>query len=216
MKRATKTGKFGPIRSFLYRFSAEPALVPLHLRIAGEVPIDEGAALDVGCGSGRLTRRIAAARPRLRVVGLEPSEPLLQRAREEPALPNLEFRSAPVEKIPFSDEFDFALSVLSFHHWDDPVAGLAGVHRALKPGGRLWIYESDPGAPADEILRDRAPLWGWFRFPVWWQRRIERNHGFLPEEVDTKLRPLVARTPFRDLRVARSGSTMRLEMEKAQ
>lgn len=215
MKRPTKTGKFGPVRSFLYRFSAEPALVPLHRRIAGEIPIEGGSLLDIGCGTGRVARRIAVAHPRVRVVGLEPSEALLRQAGQETALPNLEFQCGSIEESAFSEEFDFAISVLSFHHWEDPVAGLTGVHRALKAGGRLWIYENDPDAPADAIRGDRATLWGWFRFPIWWQRRIERNHGFLPTEVDEKLRPLVARSPFGDLRVTRTGSTLRLEMEKA-
>ena len=215
MKRPTQTGTFGPLRSFFYRVSAEPALAPLHRRIAGEVPIERGALLDVGCGSGRVARLIAAQRPSVRVVGLEPSEPLLRRAREEEPLANLEFRSGSIETASFSEEFDFALTILSFHHWEDPIAGLAAAHRALKPGGRFWIYENDPGAPADVIRRDRAALWGFFRFPIGWQRRIERNHGFLPEEVDVKLAPLVARSPFADFRVTRTGSTMRLEMQRS-
>lgn len=214
MKRPTQTGTFGPVRSFFYRISAEPSLAPLHRRIAGEVPIETGALLDIGCGPGRVARLVAAERPSVRVVGLEPSETLLRQAREGEPLPNLEFRPGSIESAAFSEEFDFALTVLSFHHWEDPVAGLAGAHRALKPGGRLWIYENDPEAPADEIRGDRAALWGWFRFPVWCQRRIERNHGFLPAEVDGKLEPLVARSPFAGMHVTRTGSTMRLEMEK--
>jgi len=216
MKQCAHPGKFGAIRAWLYRFSAVPSLAPLHRRIAAEVPIEGGALLDIGCGPGTLDRMIAQARPGVRVVGLEPSEPLLDEARRHGRLPNLEFRAGSIQEAPFSEEFDFALAVLSFHHWEDVAAGLDGAHRALKPGGRFWIYENDPEAPAAEIRRDRAPLWGWFRMPVWIRRRIVRKHGLTEEEAGGSVRALVERSPFRDVAVVRSGSTLRLELSRAR
>jgi SAM-dependent methyltransferase len=204
--------KFGPVKTFFYRLWAEPSIDPMHRRIAGEVPIDRGKLLDVGCGAGKLDRLIAAARPDVRVVGVDSSEPMIRAARKRSDLPNLDFRLGTVEDSGSSAEFDFALSVLSFHHWDEPEETLAAVHRALVPGGRFWIYEMDPDASADAIRADRAPLWGFLRLPIGMQRRMSRDHGFSASEVDAVVRPAVARTPFRDLRVARTGSMMRLEL----
>jgi len=207
--------KFGPVKTFFYRLWAEPSIEPMHRRIAGEVPIDRGRLLDVGCGAGKLDRLIAAARPNLRVVGLDSSEPMIRAARKRSDRPNVEFRLGTVEVSGSSAEFDFALSVLSFHHWDAPEETLAAVHRALVPGGRFWIYEMDPDASAEAIRTDRAPLWGFLRLPVRMQRRMARDHGFSAPEVETVVRPSVARTPFRDLRLTRTGSMFRLEMEKS-
>ena len=207
--------KFGPVKTFFYRLWAEPSIEPMHRRIAGEVPIDRGRLLDVGCGAGKLDRLIAAARPNLRVVGLDSSEPMIRAARKRSDRPNAEFRLGTVEVSGSSAEFDFALSVLSFHHWDAPEETLAAVHRALVPGGRFWIYEMDPDASAEAIRTDRAPLWGFLRLPVRMQRRMARDHGFSAPEVETVVRPSVARTPFRDLRLTRTGSMFRLEMEKS-
>jgi SAM-dependent methyltransferase len=204
--------KFGPVKTFFYRSWAEPSIDPMHRRVATEVPIDCGKLLDVGCGAGKLDRLIAAARPNLRVVGLDSSEPMIRAARKRSDLPNLEFRLGTVERSGSSAEFDFAVSVLSFHHWDEPEETLAAVHRALVPGGRFWIYEMDPDASADAIRADRAPLWGFLRVPVGMQRRMVRHHGFSASEVEAVVRPAVARTPFRDLRVTRTGSMMRLEL----
>jgi SAM-dependent methyltransferase len=206
---------FGPVKTFFYRLWAEPSIDPMHRRIAAEVPIDRGRLLDVGCGAGKLDRLIAAARPSVHVVGLDSSQPMIRAARKRSDLPNVEFRAGTVEGSCMSAEFDFAISVLSFHHWEEPEETLSAVHRALVPGGRFWIYEMDPDASADAIRADRAPLWGFLRLPVGMQRRMARDHGFSESEVDNVVRPAVARTPFRDVHLTRTGSMMRLEMEKS-
>jgi SAM-dependent methyltransferase len=206
--------RFGALASLLYRRWAEPVVAPMHRRIGAEVPIERGSLLDIGCGPGRLDRLLAAARPELRVVGLDSSPDMVRQAGRGPSLPNLEFREGEVEAAPFREEFDFALSVLSFHHWEEPSEGLEAVHRALKPGGRFWIYESDPEAPKEEIRRDRAPLWGFLRLPIWLERAAERGHGFTLREVEETVRPVVAASPFRTLDVARTGSTLRVSLTK--
>lgn len=206
---------FGPVKTFFYRLWAEPSIDPMHRRIAAEVPIERGKLLDVGCGAGKLDRLIAAARSNLRVVGLDSSEAMIRAARKRSSgVPNLEFRLGTVEASGSSGEFDFAVSVLSFHHWEEPGETLTAVHSALAPGGRFWIYEMDPDASADAIRADRAPLWGFLRIPVGMQRRMARDHGFSAREVEAVVRPVVARTSFRDVRVTRTGSMLRLELAR--
>jgi len=210
-----KPEEFGPIRSFLYQRWAEPSLEPLHSRIAAEIPVERGRLLDIGCGPGNLDRKIAGRHPDLEVIGLDESEAMLSRAARGPLLKNLEFRRGAVESLPFREEFDFALSVLSFHHWEEPVAGLEGVCRALKPGGWFWIYEGNPEAPLEELRRDQAPLWGWLRMPEWLARRGLRGHGFTAAEIDRDVRPAVARTAFESCEVAPSGSLLRVTLRKS-
>lgn len=204
---------FGPVKTFFYRLWAEPSIDPMHRRIAAEVPIERGRMLDVGCGAGKLARLIAAARLNLRVVGIDSSEPMIRSAlKRSVGIANVEFRHGTVEGASSTGEFDFALTVLSFHHWEEPEATLAAIHRALVPGGQLWIYEMDPEAPAEAIRADRAPLLGFLRIPMGMQRRMARDHGFTVGEAESVVRPVVARAPFRDLRVGRSGSMLRMEL----
>jgi SAM-dependent methyltransferase len=229
-----KPERFGAVASFFYEKLAEPSLEPMHRRIASEIPIERGRLLDIGCGPGDLDRMLAKNRPDLQVVGLDESEAMVRRATRRRGLPNnLQFRRGSVEDLSArgfggpqgpplgllghtpSEEFDFALSVLSFHHWEEPVAGLEAVHRALKPGGRLWIYEGDPEAPLEELRRDQKPLWGWLRMPEWLLRKGLRGHGFTVAEIDRTVRPAVARTSFGACAVARSGPMLRLSLAKA-
>jgi len=207
--------RFGRLASRLYRVWGEPTLAPTYRRVGAEVPIESGRLLDVGCGPGRLARLLAAANPDLAVVGLDASPSMVREARRGPSPPNLEFREGRVEDGAFENEFDFVLALLSFHHWEDPSGGLEAVHRALKPGGRFWIYESDPEASDEEIRRDHAPLWGWLRMPPWLERLLSRGHGFSQAEIASVVRPLVADTPFGECVVEPRGSTWRIALQKA-
>ncbi len=207
--------KFGAVRSFFYHRLGEPSLEPLHRRIVSEIPIAQGRLLDVGCGPGNLDRLLAAARPALSVVGVDESEEMIRRAQARKRPSNLEFRRGTAEGLGSREEFDFALSVLSFHHWEEPEAGLEAVHRALKPGGRFWIYEGNPEAPREELRRDQRPLLGWVRLPEGLVRKGLRGHGFTAAEIDTLVRPAVARTSFRTCESSPSGSMMRVSLERA-
>jgi SAM-dependent methyltransferase len=205
--------KFGAVKSFFYRLWAEPSIEPMHRRIASEVPIEKGRLLDVGCGGGKVDRLIAASRPNVAVLGLDSSEPMLAAARKRSSAPNVDFRLGTIEEAGFSGEFDFALTVLSFHHWEEPGAGLRAVQRALVPGGSFWIYEMDPEASEATIRRDRAAIWGFLTLPVKMQRAMARDHGFTAAQVDELVRPLAEESGFAAMRVTHAGSTLRLELQ---
>jgi SAM-dependent methyltransferase len=206
--------RFGAIASFLYRRWGEPSLAPLYRRVGAEIPIEQGRLLDVGCGPGRLDRLLAAANPALEVVGLDASPAMLRQAQRGPLPPNLEFREGRVEDSGLDGSFDFAVALLSFHHWEEPRRGLESVHRLLSPGGRFWIYESDANASDVDLRLDRAPLWGWLRLPASLERWMARGHGFSEREIEEVVRPVVAQSPFEWCEAHRRGSTWRISMRK--
>lgn len=205
--------RFGAIASFFYRLCAERALSPMHDRIAAEIPVDRGRILDVGCGPGRLTRRIAAARPNAEVTGLDLSADMIRQAERAPKLRNLVFRQGRPASLEGGAPFDFAVSVLSFHHWEEPAEDLSAIHRILSSSGRLWIYEQDPEADGAAIHADRARLWLGLRMPLVWQRHLARGHGFTAREIEANVRPLVERT-WKRFEISRSGSCLRMELQK--
>jgi SAM-dependent methyltransferase len=209
-----KPETFGPIKSFFYRRWGERSLEPLYLRVAAEIPISQGRLLDVGCGPGKLDRLIAESRQSVSVVGLDASPAMIRQASRSPVPRNLEFREGAVEGAGFTEEFDFAFSLLSFHHWEEPAEGLTAVWRALRRGGRFWIYEMDPEAPIEAIRHDEAPLWGWLRLPEGIVRRGIRGHGFTRDEVDRVLGPVIAKSPFGSPDVEPTGSLLRIALRR--
>jgi|GEM_PF-326861 len=131
--------------------------------------------LDVGCGTGVLTR-LAAQRVGVSgtAIGIDPSPAMLQIARRNAddsrdggvrakqdaragASPAL-FKVAAIESLPFDNgRFDVVLSSCMLHHLAPELkrAGLAEVYRVLKPGGRFVIVDVD------------RPASGWVWLIVW-------------------------------------------------
>jgi demethylmenaquinone methyltransferase/2-methoxy-6-polyprenyl-1,4-benzoquinol methylase len=91
-----------------------------------------GSAVDVACGSGRLTAELARlAGPTGRVVGVDFSEAMLSVARRQHA--GLEFAWANALALPFGEgEFDAATMGFGLRNLDDPVGGLREMTRVAR------------------------------------------------------------------------------------
>jgi ubiquinone/menaquinone biosynthesis C-methylase UbiE len=112
--------------------------------VAGEAGVGPGdRVVDVGCGPGRFLRE--AAERGAEAVGVEPSGQMRRLAAwRTPASLRERVRvvDGTAERLPLDDGWaTVAWAVASYHHWADPDAGLAELHRVLAPGGRLLIVE---------------------------------------------------------------------------
>jgi arsenite methyltransferase len=97
--------------------------------------------LDVGCGAGWLSRRLAKLVPEGRVVGMDVSDEMIRRARRGSVdFDNLLFVTGEVAQIPWEPNFfSYAISVESSYYWPDPAVGLKEIFRVLHDGGSAWI-----------------------------------------------------------------------------
>jgi SAM-dependent methyltransferase len=123
-----------------------------------------GRAIDVGCGGGHVSYRLAAHAGS--VVAYDLTEAMLDAVAAEASargLSNIVVWQGAAERLPFADAtFDMVASRFSAHHWRDLDTGLREARRVLAPGGRaLFIDSVSPGAPlldtvlqAVELLRD--------------------------------------------------------------
>jgi SAM-dependent methyltransferase len=106
--------------------------------------------LDVGCGSGTSTLEAAErVAPSGRVVGVDISAAMLEPARRRVAatgsdLIDLLQADAQVHRFEVGS-FDVVISRFGLMFFDDPVAALANLAGALRPGGRLcFVCPQDP------------------------------------------------------------------------
>jgi predicted methyltransferase len=104
------------------------------------------AVADIGTGAGYMLPFLSrAVGPQGKVVAQDIFPDFLEKAKQLAArekLTNVEFLKG-TEKDPGlgTAAIDVALALDSYHHYNYPAEMLAGIHRALKPGGRLVIVE---------------------------------------------------------------------------
>jgi ubiquinone/menaquinone biosynthesis C-methylase UbiE len=116
-----------------------------------------GRTLDLGCGTGR---NLPLAPAGVTVIGLDPSEDALRRARRR--APHVPLVLASAEALPFRDAtFETVLSGLVFCSVPDATRGLHEVRRVLRPDGQLRMMEHVRSTrPWKARFQDRiAPLW---------------------------------------------------------
>ena len=156
------------------RYDTQHGLLTLHSdergrRLVVQHAVDEGdSVLDAGGGTGG-TALLDARKvgPRGRVVLLDFSTGMLEQARRKAEAAGLaermDFRAGDLLDLPFEEaSFDAVLSTYSVCPLGDPKAGVMGLYRALRPGGRLGVAHS--AEPANPLLRRVA---GWVEAVAW-------------------------------------------------
>jgi demethylmenaquinone methyltransferase / 2-methoxy-6-polyprenyl-1,4-benzoquinol methylase len=101
---------------------------------------EDGVALDVACGSGRLALELRRRAPRGTVVGLDFSAGMLRVAAEAVAGP-VWVRGDGL-RLPFPDAtFDAVTVAFGLRNFADPATGMREMRRVLRPGGTALVLE---------------------------------------------------------------------------
>ena len=126
--------------------------------LAAHPPRPGDRALDIGCGFGDTTRRLAELVGDGEVVGVDVAEPFLEVAREEAAaagVGNVDYRVGDVQVADLGGPYDYVFSRMGVMFFANPVAALRNVRAAMRPGGRLcvvvwrrkldnsWVWEAE-------------------------------------------------------------------------
>ena len=115
----------------------------LHRRFIRKVqPVQDKDVLDVGCGTGAVSRRLVSRGAR--VWGVDYSPGMLAAAREiSQENKGLTFVEGSACSLPFEDNrFDCVTSAFSFHHFPDAMEALKEMRRVLKPGGEVYLCDA--------------------------------------------------------------------------
>lgn len=157
--------------------------------------------LDAGCGSGQITRTIAAAVPQGQATGVDREPRYIGYARrraQAEGVSNLAFCEGNLLALPFADgQFDLAWSKHVLQWMDRPVAALAEMARVVRPGGRVLAANFDgfllQHFPEDPVVQ--ADMQRWFGaaheamgFDNWIGRKLPRmflDAGLTDIRVDT-------------------------------
>jgi trans-aconitate methyltransferase len=105
--------------------------------------------LDLGCGTGQLTQKIAESGAD--VLGLDASADMIGQARQN--YPRLQFVLADAAALKFENEFDAVFSNAALHWILDRAGVVAGIARVLKKGGR---FVAEFGGKGNVRILERA------------------------------------------------------------
>jgi SAM-dependent methyltransferase len=130
-----------------------------------------GRALDVGCGIGRWSLRLAAQG--MDVTGIDLSEYMVGQAQRKALAAGLEcrFLASNVQSLSLTDRYDLVLSVTVLQHVVDPAAAqsaLRDLARLLAPGGELILLEA---APSLAEARCDSPIFS-ARTAAWYREAL--------------------------------------------
>lgn len=104
-------------------------------------PDPDGTYLDIGCGTGNYTTALHNLGTRF--IGIDPSEKMLERAREQTT--TIKWKLGTADHIDLPDHsMDGVLATLTLHHWPNLTDGFQELRRVLKPRSKLVIFTSTP------------------------------------------------------------------------
>lgn len=170
-KREQLRGLFGGVAG-LYESTRQSYPAEIVDAILTTAAIGPGAAvLEIGCGTGQLTRHLAGRGLNVTAIDIGPA--MVDAARHAVPDPMTRFQISAFEDFPDSGPFDLIVSATAFH-WVDPDAGWAKAARLLRPSG--WLALLTTGERYPEPLRTALrELWtrysrqvtGWSDQPGW-------------------------------------------------
>ena len=139
---------------------ADPQQQAMRRAFLSDIRFPAGArVLEVGCGTGVMSRVLARWPEVGSVVGVDPARSLLVKARELAAgVPNLSFQEADGRALPFDDEsFDAVIFDSTLSHVPSPELALRQAARVLRPLGWLGVFDGDY-ATATVAIGEHDPL----------------------------------------------------------
>jgi ubiquinone/menaquinone biosynthesis C-methylase UbiE len=117
----------------------------IHRALLNMIPAEMApqVILDIGCGTGRLLRKLASRFPSASLIGVDPAERMIAEARRR--TPGATFYVGQAEDLPLpAASLDLVVSTTSFHHWRDQALGVRQVGCVLRPGGCFVLADVLP------------------------------------------------------------------------
>lgn len=153
---------------------------------------DDARILDVGCGDGfhlELLKKYGGKNWLLEGIDLDARAVEMARNR------GLNARLGTVQDIKESDFYDFAFTVQTIEHVEQPDEFLRAIKRILKPGGKLVVVTDNTDSYDFKLFKKSH--WGGYHFPRHWNlfnrknlARLGEKVGFKTEKIMTQVSPV--------------------------
>lgn len=170
--------------------------------------------LDLGCGTGHLIKElhveIGKAGIEAVMHGIDIGSASVRECREHLAragLPGIDIKEGDGARVPMADgSMDVVISSLSMHHWSRPEAVLAEIHRVLKPGGKMVIF--DLRRDARRFYHHAFDRWFTPRMPEPLKSAGDPYRSLLASYTPAEVEAMLERTPWARERVTVAPRTV--------
>ncbi len=195
--------------------AADPQFAALIQSYLATIPLPPRASvLEVGCGSGPVTRVLGLWPGVALAIGVDPSPVFIAKARElSAAQPNVSFREGDGRSLPIADASqDLVVFHTSLCHTPEPERAVAEAFRVVKPGGWVAACDGDYSqasvalAPDDPLQNAVRMMFANFVHDLWLVRRLPvmltaagfadvelRGHGYVQSDQPSYLLTVIDR-----------------------
>lgn len=120
--------------------------------------------LDIGCGDGKITALLAKRVPQGMVIGIDPSDSMLDKAEltcRENNLPHLHFQKGSAEEFSLEQRFDHIIAIHVMHWIKEQEKALKNIKHHLSPQGHVHfiLAPSKEGLPFHRALQKTVRNW---------------------------------------------------------
>ena len=107
-----------------------------------EIPTHGKSILEIACGTGVGTEKVAKKFPNAQVFAIDLSPKMIRLARKRlKPYKNVHVRVGDVERLAFSKKFDFVFCTEAFHHFPNPAKAVSEMSRVTKREGMIAITD---------------------------------------------------------------------------
>jgi len=183
--------------------------------------------LDIGTGPGYLSLNIARRTPeKIHLVGIDISEQMINQARanaKQMGIPpqRVYFSVANAERLPlYEEEFGFIVSTEALHQVKDPVKMLNQIYRALKPGGKAWIYDTTSDLSNThldmhlDMMKRRLLAGKMNRTTISWVTLLRKREILFDSYTMTEILEIVKKSKFKECDLHRDGIWVKIVLRK--
>jgi trans-aconitate 2-methyltransferase len=152
--------------------------------------------LDLGCGNGTITNQLAEMVPAGKVTGIDASEGMIKTALKDKKRSNVHFEKGDINKISYSEEFDFIFSNATLHWIKDHTRLLRNIFKALKNNGAMRFNFAGDGNCSHffKVIRQamvkneyrqyfKGYSWPWFMPTIEAYQKLARETEFSEVEI---------------------------------
>lgn len=156
--------EIAPKYNFITRLLSLGADASWKDELVGQLPdVRNPSCLDLACGTGDITFRLAGRYPAGSVVGLDVTAPMLVRARSRNSFTNIHFAAGDMCQTNFDDgSFDIVTGGYALRNAPDLKKALAEIWRVMKPGATAGFldFSKSPNQLLQRVELALLKAWG--------------------------------------------------------